>query len=80
MGWWSVDDDRWVNSNMIGGSVVKGRWKTCRWVGGRLSVVGGFVIRPIYKSASNSFFLFSDIKNVKQNLIKFCLSNENEYR
>ena len=86
MGWWRAC--RWIvgRSSMVGGSVLI--WSVDPWskVGGRpvggsvvggLSVVGGFVIRPIYRSASNSFFLFSNIKNVKQNLIKFCLSKEN---
>ena len=41
---------RWVGGGPVGGSVVGSRcsvgwWRTCRWVSGRLSVVGGFVIR-----------------------------------
>ena len=45
LGWWSAVGCRWV-----GGWWSVGRWKTCPWVGGRLSVVGslsvvgGFVI------------------------------------
>ena len=50
----SVEDlsvSRWVGGALVGVSLVGSWWKTCRWVGdclfvvGGLSVVGGFAIR-----------------------------------
>ena len=48
VGRWSVVSGRWVGGGPVGGSVVSclwsvGWWRTCRWVGGRLTVVGGLV-------------------------------------
>ena len=51
----SVVGGRWIGSDKVSGLVVSGRWlvgqeKTCRWVGGWLSVAaalsvdGGFVM------------------------------------
>ena len=49
----SVEDLSVVQVSVVGGSVKDlsvgrwsvGRWRNCSWVGGRWSVVGGFVIR-----------------------------------
>ena len=50
----------WVSGGSFGGSVVGcrwsvGRWRICRLIGGRLSVVGGFVIHLSSNAVYYSF-------------------------
>ena len=60
----SVVGGRWVVEALVGGSVVLCQWRTCWWVGGLFSMVGGllmvtgFVIR---RTASTYFSYFRAI-------------------